>query len=203
MNHLIKLSSYFTTILRLKKYSDVCRFRLENAFMVGIGIALLAPIIITLKGTLLSVSTIAMFSILSTIAVKSNDFFCRFSISELYRFGIGVHILLVVTALLFFINPLWMIVMESLLGILEISIFSAYGVLLTNHLSENRPGDMKKFQIDRNNIWSDAALIGLGIATLIGLLYPVYMTVIIFVLYNGMFSIYMISKWNFFEERGL
>ncbi len=193
----------YLTITKIKQFDSVTRFRLLNAFIVGIGLALLAPVLVVLKGVLLPVWVISMFGIIATIAVKTNDFFCKYSISQLYHLGIVVHIILVVAALLYFVSPLWMVVLESLVGILEAAIFSAYAVLLNDYLAQNYSDSMKKFGIIRNNSWADAGLIGLTVVTIVTYFFSTGLAVGLFILYNSVFSAWMLYNWNFFSSKRL
>ncbi len=190
-------------ITKLGQFDQVTKFRLTNAFIVGVGLALLAPVLVVLKGSLLPIWLISSIGIIATVAVKTNDFFCQFSISQLYQLGIIVHVILVIAALLYFVTPLWMVVLESLVGILEVAVFSAYSVLLNDFLTKEHPGSMKQFQIIRNNSWADASIIGLITVTAVTYFFSPGIAVGLFIVYNTIFSGYMMWNWNFYKERGL
>ena len=201
MKYIMKYVKNYFAIFKLNEFDSITRFRLLNAFLVGIGISLLAPIIVLLKGALLPVWIIAVFGILTTLTVKTNTFFCKFSLSQLYRLGIGVHLILIMAASVYFWNPLLMIILESIVGITEVAVFSAYTVMLNNHLATDYPESMKSFQIIRNNSWADAALIGLGLVSLITIFSTTGTAVTVFVIYNSLFSLWMIYNWNFYEDH--
>ena len=190
---------YFT-ITKIHQFDPITQFRLINAFVVGVGLALLAPVLVVLKGALLPIWVIAMFGIIATLAVKTNDFFCQFRLSELYKLGVIVHFILIIAALLYFINPMLMIILESLVGILEVAIFSAYAVVLNNYITDFYPKSMKQFQITRNNQWANAGLIGLSVVTITTYFFSTGIAIGIFVIYNTIFSIYMLKNWNFYDN---
>lgn len=195
----------FGCLRKFKTFDEVTRFRLINAFLVAIGMSLLAPLIITLKGTLMLAWVISIFAIFNMLAVKTNDFMVEnFSISQLYRMGVITHILLILAAGLYFWNPLLMIWLDSSIVILETAIFSSYSIVLTNYITDNFPNDMKKFQIVRNSSWADGALTGLGIITLITFFFPLSYAIGFFMVYNILFSMWMINNWNFYDNiKGL
>lgn len=193
----------FFAFNRFGEFDPVTKFRLQNAFMMGIGIALLAPVLIVLKGSLLAVWVISIFSIITTLAIKTNSYFAKFRLDTLYKMGIVVHIVLILAALLYFINPVIMVVLESLVGILEVAIFSAYAIVLTNYITKYYPESIKEFQIVRNGSWADAGLIGLFFATLLGFFATTEISIIVFIIYNSIFSVWMIYHWNFFNNPKL
>ena len=95
----------FISIFNITQFDSITRFRLINAFLVSIGMGLLSPVLITLKGTLLPIWAISIFSIINTLSVKTNLYFAKKSTNWLYRTGVILHILFVLTATLYFINP--------------------------------------------------------------------------------------------------
>jgi hypothetical protein len=130
-----------------------------------------------------------------------NDYIVNtFSISDVYKAGVVVHILLTITALLYFISPLMMIWLDSTLVIVETAVFSSYSVMLNNYLTDKFPKDMSSFQIVRNSSWADGALWGLGIITICTFLLPLSYAVGFFVLCNGLFGIWLIKNWRFYEN---
>lgn len=194
---------HFKTILRVFDFDAITTFRLINAFLVSIGMGLLAPVLVILKGTLLPAWVISMFGIINTLSVKTNQYFSTFDASFLYKLGVVLHVLFVLTALIYFINPLLMIIIDSILVIAEIAIFSAYGIVLNNHIADSYPETMGDFQIVRNSIWADGTLIGLSLSALITTFFGLSGMVISFVLFNAMFSIWMIKNWNFYADKEL
>lgn len=192
---------HFKTIFRIKEFDPITTFRLTNAFLVSIGMGLLSPILVILKGTLLPVWIISMFGIINTLSVKTNEYFSKKSLSWLYRTGVILHLLFVLAALIYFVNPLVMILLDSTLVIAEIAIFSAYGIRLNNYITDEYPQSMGDFQIVRNSIWADGTLIGLAGSALITSLFGLSGMVIAFVIFNSMFSTWMLFNWNFYKEE--
>ncbi len=190
----------FGSIKKFNQFDKVTEFRLINAFLVSIGLSLLAPLIITLKGTLMLAWIISVFAILNMLAVKTNDFIVeKFTLDQLYKIGIITHILLILSAGLFYWSPLLMIWLDSSIVIIETAVFSSYSIMLTNYLTDNYPNDMKKFQIVRNSSWADGALAGLGIITLVTFFFPLSYAIGAFIIFNLGFSIWMVKNWNFFD----
>ena len=189
------------SLKKFKNFDKVSEFRLINSFLVAIGMSLLGPILITLKGTLLLPWIISVFAIAGMLAVKSNDYFVgRFSIGELFKMGNILHIFFVMVACIYFINPSIMIYLDSVLLIIEMAVFSAYSIVLNNYITEHYPKDMSNFQIVRNSSWSDGALIGLSIITITTYFYSVGVGIVIFVIYNTGFSIWLFYNWNFYDD---
>ena len=190
---------YLTVIFKISQFDAITKFRLINAFLVSIGMGLLSPVLVVLKGQLLPVWLISMFGIINTLSVKTNSYFSKKPLSWLYKTGVILHIMFVVTALLYFINPLVMILLDSTLVIAEIAIFSAYGIVLNNYITINYPDSMNDFQIVRNGIWADGTLIGLALSALITSIYGLPGMIISFVLFNALFSVWMLKNWNFYN----
>lgn len=192
------------TIRRFKEFDEVTEFRLINAFLTAIGISLLTPVIITLKGLYLAVWVISIFSILSTLSVKTNDFFVKtFGLSSLYKLGIFMHLLLVLSSCVYFYSPMLMIWLDSLMVILVTMVFSAYSILLNNYITHNYPESINDFQVVRNSSWADGFLVGLIVITLITYFLSTSVGVAIFIGFNSMFSLWMIYNWKFFDLRKL
>ena len=191
---------HFKTIFRFKEFDRITKFRLQNAFLVSIGMGLLAPVITILKGTLLPAWAISMFGIVNTLSVKTNEYFSKKDISVLYKLGVILHILFTLTAMIYFINPILMILLDSTLIIAEIAVFSAYGIVLNNHIADNYPEKMGDFQIVRNSTWADGTLIGLALSAAITIMFGLSGMIISFVIFNSFFSAWMIWNWGFYER---
>ena len=192
------MKNYFS---KLKGFDKFTRFRLINAFIVAIGINLIIPILSDLKGEYLVSWIISIFLILETISVKTNRYFVdTFSISELYKISIFAHLSFTLVAILYFWNPLYMIYADMITAILDVSIFSAFSIKLNNYLTNNYPDSMSEFQIVRNSMYADGILLGLSIVTILSYLFGNSIVVIIFVIFNTIFSMYLIKNWNFYYE---
>ncbi len=199
----ITMFSKYLAIFQFDQFDPVTRFRLINSFLVGIGLSLIAPVMISLKGALLPVWAISMFAIMATVSVKSNSYFSKFRLNQLFQWGIYVHLTLTAIALTYFYDPTLMVILESSLVIIETIIFSAYSIVLTEYLADYYPNNMKTFQIVKNNSWADAGLIGLATVTLITYFFSTGTAVILFVIYNALFSMWMIKNWNFYNNPEL
>jgi len=187
----------------LNNFDEITKFRLINAFIFAVGFNLFLPVLLDLKGEYLVAWVISSFLILEQLSVKTNRYFVKFSISTLYRLGIVVHIIFVVSACFYFINPLYMIYIESLLAIFVSMIFGAYSIKLNTLLAEKCPELMNEFQIVRNSVWADGILIGLAFTTFITYFFPTSYAIVTFIIYNSSFILYMIKNWNFYSSRNL
>ena len=191
----------FRVFKKLKIFDAVTEFRLINAFLVAVGMAILAPIIVTLKGLFLAVWVISIFSIATTLAVKANHFMTNtFTISQLYKMGIFIHLMLISVTGLYFFSPVLMIWLDSTLVIMEIAVFSSYSILLNNYLTDHFPKSMQEFQVIRNSSWADGFMIGLITVTVITYFSTIGTALIFFMIYNLLFSAWMIYNWNFYKN---
>ena len=185
--------------LKIQLFDEVTQFRLINLFLVCISMSLLSPVIIVLKGTYMIPWVIALFSISYTVALKTNKFMVPLGNDILFKLGVSIHILFIIAASTYFWNPLVTIWLESIFVFFEVMIFSAYTITLQNYITKNFPSDVPKFQITRNNIQANGTLIGLFIVTIL-LLVSMELAVITFIIFNILFSAWLISKWNFFQN---
>ena len=192
------MKNYFS---KLKGFDTFTRFRLINSFIIAIGINLIIPILSDLKGEYLVSWVISLFLILETISVKTNRYFvANFSISKLYKISIFAHLSFTLVAALYFWNPLYMVYADMITAIIDVSIFSALSIKLNNYLTDNYPDSMSEFQIIRNNIYADGILLGLSIVTILSYLFGNSIAIIIFIIFNTIFSVYLIKNWNFYYE---
>jgi hypothetical protein len=192
------------TYQKILKFDDVTKFRLVNAFIFAIGFNLFVPVLLDLKGEYLAAYAISLFMIAEQLIVKTNRYFVNnFSLDRLYKIGIFIHFFFVSTALMYFWDPFWMVLMEGTLSVIVIAFFGAYSIKLNNYLTEEYPKDMSEFQIVRNSTWADGLLIGLGLTTVITFFFPVSYALGLFVIYNSGFTVWMIWNWNFYKERNL
>ena len=85
----------------------------------------------------IAVWVISMFSIISTLAVKTNNYMTtNFNIADLYKMGVILHIALVFITSIYFYSPVLMVWLESALGIIEVAIFSAFSIVLNTYLTD-------------------------------------------------------------------
>ena len=186
-------------ILKLQNLDKVTQFRVLNAFFVAISLSILAPVAIVLKGLYMLPWLISLFSIAYMLAVKTNKYLVPLGNEKLYKIGILLHILLICTTSVYFFNPHIMILMDAILLFFITANFSAYSISLTNYIVKYHSESVPEFQLVKNNIWADGSMIGLMIAT-ITLLISMNLTIITFIVYNTLFSLFMIYNWNFFRD---
>ena len=184
---------------RLKQFDRVTEFRLKNAFFVAVGISIMTPILISLKGQYMLPWIISAFAIAQALSVKTNGWFVStFTLSQFLKIIIGFHIIFVITALTFFYSPTLMIWLSSIVAIIESTVFSAYSIVLNNYITDNYPKSMSTFQITRNGIWSDGFLLGLTTVTLITFFSEISSAIIIFMVFNSLYSLWLLYNINFY-----
>jgi hypothetical protein len=194
----------FKAYSRMKHFDEVTRFRLINSFIVAIGLNLFWPILMDLKGEYLVAWVISMFMIIETLMIKTNSYMVeKYSISTIYKGTVILHLSLIFVSLMYFWNPLIMIIVESLLAIFEVTIISAYTIVLNDYLAKNYPESMKDFQVIRNSTYADGTLIGLGLITAVVFFFGNTGGIVTFVIFNACFSVWLIKNWNFFDNKGL
>lgn len=186
---------------KLKEFDAVTRYRLINAFIIAAGMNLLYPVLADLKGEYLVAWIISAFMILETLAVKTNRYFIEnFSLSKIYKLSIFAHINFTLVAALYFWNPLYMIYADMIAAILDVSIFSAFSIMLNNYLTDNYPESMNEFQIVKNSIWADGILIGLFTVTAITYFFGNSVAIAVFLIFNILFSSWLIWNWKFYDS---
>jgi len=150
----------------------------------------------------LAAYVISVFSIIQTLAVKTNNYIVEnISIRTMFKIGIFIHLGFTIISGIYFYSPLLMVILDSILGIIEVAIFSSFSISLNNYLTDNYPKDMSKFQIFRNSIWSDGFLLGLFIITLTTYFSSVGTGILVFMLFNVLFSIWMFINWHIYDEN--
>ena len=192
------ITKYFN---QFNNFDKVTRFRLINAFIIDAGMNLLYPVLADLKVEYLVSLIISAFMIIETIAVKTNRYFIdNFSLSTMYKISIFAHINFTLVAGLYFWNPLYMIYGDMIAAIIDVSIFSAFSIMLTNYLTNNYPESMNEFQIVRNSIWADGILVGLTTVTTITYFFGNSVAIILFIIFNICFSSWLIWNWKFYDD---
>jgi len=193
------LKNYFN---RFKIFDPITEFRIINTIFVAMGMALLVPVIISLKGIYFAAWLIGTFSIIQTLTVKSNSYIVeKVSIRAMFRLGIYIHFAYIGMSLFYFISPEIMLWTDSILGIVEVALFSAFSISLNNYITDEHPRDMSKFQIIRNSVWADGYLIGLFTVTLVTYFGTIGQAVILFIIFNVLFNIWMIKNWNIYNDN--
>lgn len=186
---------------KLNDFDRVTKFRLINAFLIAAGMNLLFPVLADLKGEYLVAWVISAFMIIETLAVKTNRYITEnFKISTVYKFSVFAHINFTFVAALYFWNPLYMIYGDMIAAILDVSIFSAFSIMLNNYLTNHYPENMNEFQIVRNSIWADGILLGLFTVTGLTYFFGNSVAIIAFLIFNIIFSGWLIKNWSFYDN---
>ena len=189
---------------KFNKFDEVTRFRLINSFVLAAGMNLLYPVLADLKGEYLVAWVISAFMIIETLAVKTNRYFIdNFSLDSIYKLSVIAHVNFTLVASFYFWNPLYMIYADMIAAIVDVTIFSAFSIMLTNYLTNNFPESMSEFQIVRNSIWADGILIGLVLVTGITFFFGNAYAISAFLVFNTLFSAWLIKNWNFYKNKGI
>ena len=185
----------------LEQFDLVTKYRLVNMFYVTISLCLLTPSITQLKGELLVAWVISMFMLFEQMTVKFNRILVsKYSISQLYKAGNIIHIFYTLGVLLYWYNPLVMLIWDMVLALVIMGLFNSYSIKLNSYISDNFPTSMTEFQLVRNNLASDAFMIGLGLSTVIAYFGGVPASIMAFFIYNFFFTIHLIRNWNYFDK---
>lgn len=185
----------------LEQFDSVTKYRLVNMFYVTISLCLLTPSITQLKGELLVAWVISMFMLFEQMTVKFNRILVsKYSISQLYKAGNIIHIFYTLGVLLYWYNPLVMLIWDMVLALVIMGLFNSYSIKLNSYISDNFPTSMTEFQLVRNNLASDAFMIGLGLSTVIAYFGGVPASIMAFFIYNFFFTIHLIRNWNYFDK---
>jgi len=189
------------SFLKLDRFDELTKFRLVNAFWVSFGMSILAPVLTVLQGTLMLVYVIGIFKIISMISVKTNEIIVEsFNLDQLFKIIIFLHFSYLVITAIYFLSPTVMIYLDSFIGLVEIVFIGAFSIELTNYISSNFPETMNEFQIVRNSTWADGALLGLILSSTLLYLFPMYITILVFLLVNGIFTIWLFKNRNFYKK---
>jgi len=189
------------TFGEVKKFDKVSEFRLKNSYFFSISFNLLVPVIVVLKGTLILPWIIGIFGILNMIIIKTNEILTKLlTLNDLFRISNILQLIFILISLIYFYSPKIMIFSYSFFGLIEIMIISAYTIKLNNYISVNFPKKMNKFQIIRNNIWSNGALIGLCISSIILFLFNINILIKVSIIFEIILAIWLFKNWNFFKE---
>lgn len=185
----------------LNTFDEISRFRIINAIAVYFGLNLLIPIIADLRGELLSTAMISIIMITLTLSVKVNVYITRFSISTVYKLGNIFHLLLTISTVVYFYNPLWFVYLNAFLGIIEVAIFTSYSIQLDEYLAKKYSSTVARFKIYTNSKKADATLLGLGITSILSSYFNLNIIFILFIVYNAVFSLWLFWNWNYFDVR--
>ena len=188
-------------MLLTHQFDEVTQFRLINSIAVYFGLNLLAPVIVDLRGELLSSSTISIIMILVTASVKLNFIITKFSISTVFKIGTIFHILLTMSTFIYFINPLLYVYINAFLSIMELAIFTSYSIQLDEYLAKALPNRVAEFKIYSNSKKADAVLLGLGCTAVLTFLFSLKVVFCVFIIWNLLFSIWLFWNWRFYDER--
>lgn len=188
---------------KLDQFDPITRFRLINSFITAIGMNLFWPVLTDLKGEYLVAWVISFFMILETLMVKTNRWFIeKFTMQQIFRMSVIAHLGFTITALTYFwISPEFMVWADMIMGIIDVTVFSAFSIVLNNYITDNYPKSMNEFQIIRNSTWADGIIIGLSIVTVVTFSWGNAVAIGFFIFFNTCFTLWLLSHWNFIENN--
>ena len=161
---------------------------------------ILIPIIIDLKGEYLAPWVISSLMIGEVLSAKYQGYFVeKFSLSDLYKLGMGVHSVLVVIMFVYFYDKMFFVVSLSVLAILEIVVFGAFSIKLDVFQMNNFSDTVQDFKIVRNSVVADATVLGLGVSALLSY-YSVNIAVLVSLVCQSLFSGYFLYNWNYISN---
>ena len=182
-------------------FDTLTQFRIRNALLIMFGIHLILPVLIDLRGELLSTTFISIIMIATTLSMKTNKFFVdKFSMSQLYKMGVFIHFTLLLGGFLYFINHFYFVVVDSFISILETAILMSYSIKLDVYQAKEFPNDVEPFKIFRNTSMADVILMGLGTVAFITYFFERDTAVYIFIVVNIPISVYLFSRWKFYDK---
>lgn len=187
---------------KLDKFDEITRFRLYNSIFYALVTGMIVPILITLKGQYIIPWILSILIIAQNLAIKTNKYMVKkFTIPQMFKMGVVVHTLFSLTTLVYFISPKVMIYLDSIIGILETVVFSAFSIALNTYLAKNYPNDMDDFQIVRNSTWVDANLLGLAVISITLYFLPIKYGILLPVIANTLLISWMIVNWSYMEKN--
>ena len=189
------------SLIEFKKFDEITKFRLINAFYFAFIVGLTSPVLSHLKG-LLSVTTLSIIAIGSKLIMKTNDWFDKkFTLSGLYKLSVILNVAFLISTTIYFYNPKTMILLDSLLGIIEFGIFSVYSIKLNEYVTRYYPETFKRFQKVRNATWADGTLAGLFVTMIISNFLDEKSIIAIALFVWLIYVVRLIRFWNIYEEE--
>ena len=185
----------------LYKFDEITQFRLINTFLFAISFNLILPVLMDLRGELLTSTLITFILIVTTLAVKINKYIIEnFTLSEIYKLGNFSHILFFSAGFIYYWNQLYFVYADSFFAIVEVAIFSSYTIKLNVYLADNYADTVGDFHVFRNSIFADGTLIGLFIVWMTSYFSGNTLSVTVFIGYNLIFLAWLLYNWNFIER---
>jgi len=186
----------------INKFDRISRFRLINAIAYSLALGLVAPILVTLKGIYFTTFVISLFMVANQLTVKFNRYLTdNLTLSQFHKIGTIIHFLYLISFSIYFFSPVIMIYFDSSVVIIETMLFSAFSIVLDEHIAKNYPSDFKEFKIVRNNYWTDSHLLGLGLISLITSYFSMNVAIALNLCYNILFSLWLFYNWHFFDKE--
>jgi len=189
------------------KLSDITKFRLENLFLVVFLFGLLTPLITSFKGIYLHLGDISaptilsIFFIISSLIGLLNDWVLEnFNLTSLFKGVILFHTVYIFVLLIYFIDPTVMMFIDMFLGMFDMLLFTAYSIALGNFVAYFENDKFQIFQNLRNKILIISAILGSSISTLINYFFSDGTVILIFILGNMFFIIYLLKNINIYKD---
>jgi len=191
---------FYISLLKLKDFDKITRFRLINGFWFALILGLTSPVFSHLKG-LLAVSILSAIVIGSQLIMKTHDWWDKkFTIAQIYKFGIFLNIAFCLSTALYFYDKKLMILLDSILGVLELGIYGVYSIKLNDFISQKYPETFRDFQKVKNAVWADGMLLGLILTMIISYFFNEDLIIKIVLVIWSAYILRMLLAWKFLDN---
>jgi len=198
-------------ILRMKNdfqcLSNITRFRLINLTIVIIIFGFITPILDSFKGIYMGFgdihasTVISFFWILGSVVGLLNDKILeKLNLSQMFLGAIIFHFLITLIIPIYFWNPTIMIYLESLMGIFDGLLFTAYSIALGNYITYFENEKFQIFQNLRIKIMLISGIVSYTLSFLVTLVFSNDVALIIFCVVNFFFFLYLFKNKDIYKN---
>jgi hypothetical protein len=156
---------------RIRKFDDITQIRLILLGFITILLEIIFPILgqyyghlkITINDILIQSATIiAFFSFLKQIGMKIVKFIMdNFSFSNVFKIMILTDTLWVLGTSLFFVDPIYMLWSDLLIGTIQLPFFISFSNMLNNYITYFYNEKFTFFQEYKNELLAESGIVGL------------------------------------------
>lgn len=185
-----------------KSFDKLTQIRLINSIVVTLFLTEITPLIYALKGTYLPVAIISVIMILNSFAVKTNKWIVEnVSIVTMYKLSMGYQALFIGTLGFYFIDKEIFVYVESAIFIVEVALFSAFSIMLTDIMVKRSPSQVTLFNVFRNSVIADATVLGLSIAIIFDLFFEQYAIVMFTMVVCSLYLVWLYNTYDTFKKE--
>lgn len=182
------------------RFDELTNFRLVNAYIQSFTSSIVAPLFISLKGSLLSIEMITLFVIMGTLAVNANKHLAVYGIAGLYKIGIIIQIAIILGSGIYYYDKVIFLYIDLIIITCTIAIFSTFSIVLNQHQAETQPNIVKEFNIVRNSIVAEAFLIGLGLSFIVITFLGEEWIIAFYIAFQSMFAFWLLKNYTFYDD---